>query len=125
MPRSFDNGGPRRRRGLFDEAVAVIELSYDDERLSVDGLSREIYASPRQLQRAFAEAGTSVRDRVFEVRMERAAALLRESSLPVAVVARSVGYRQPAQFAKAFRRRYGHAPSQWRNGVGSEYVAPA
>lgn len=96
----------------------MIELSYDDERLDLDGLSQAIYASPRQLQRAFAEAGTSVRASLYSVRMRRAAELLRQSQLPVAVVARCVGYRQPAQFAKAFRRRYGCTPSQWRRGAG-------
>lgn len=117
MARSTDKGGPQRRRGLFVAAVAAIELSYDDDRLSVEALSREIYASPRQLQRAFAEAGTSVRDMVHEVRMDRGAALLKSSPLPVAAIARSVGYRQPAHFAKAFRRRYGCTPSQWRDGA--------
>ena len=43
--------------------------------------------------------------------MERAATLLRFGSMPVGRVAASVGYRQPAQFAKAFRRHHGRAPS--------------
>jgi AraC-like DNA-binding protein len=30
-------------------------------------------------------------------------------------VAHRVGYRQPAQFAKAFRRRHGLAPSAFRS----------
>ena len=115
MARSFDKGGRRRRRALFEEALALIELSYGDERLSLEDLARELYVSPRQLQRAFAEAGTCVRERVHAVRMERAAWLLCESGLPVAAIARTVGYRQPAQFAKAFRRRYGLAPAQWRD----------
>ena len=118
-----DKGGRMRRRALFEQALAVIELSYEDEHLGVEALARELYASPRQVQRAFAEAGTSVRERVHAVRMERAAWLLRDSSLAVAAIARSVGYRQPAQFAKAFRRRYGLAPAQWRDRVS--YGAPA
>ena len=41
--------------------------------------------------------------------MARAAELLRDGALPVPEVARRVGYRQPAQFAKAFRRHHGTA----------------
>ena len=92
----------------------MIEVSYHDDRLNVDDLSDRIFSSRRQLQRAFAEAGTSVQECLHAVRMRRAAELLQESSLPVAEVAHSVGYRQPPQFAKAFRRQYALTPSQWR-----------
>jgi AraC family transcriptional regulator, regulatory protein of adaptative response / methylphosphotriester-DNA alkyltransferase methyltransferase len=99
----------------------LIELSYGDH-VTVDALSQRIFASRRQLQRAFAEAGTSVRERLHSVRMERSAELLHASSLPVAEIARSVGYRQPAQFAKAFRRYYHVTPSQWRDGIDSNTI---
>ena len=49
-----------------------------------------------------------------EVRMRNAAGLLADGSLRVREVANRVGYRQPAQFAKAFRRHYGTAPSRLR-----------
>ena len=104
-----------RRRVIYEEAVAVIERSYGDDQLTVTGLSRDIYSSRRQVQRSFAAAGTSVRETLQAIRMERAAELRRESLLPVAEVASRVGYRQPAQFAKAFRRYHGVAPSVWRD----------
>jgi transcriptional regulator GlxA family with amidase domain len=51
--------------------------------------------------------------------MDRAAELLRTERLSVREVAARVGYRQPAQFAKAFRRHLGLAPSEYRmNGRG-------
>jgi AraC-like DNA-binding protein len=37
--------------------------------------------------------------------------------MPVRQVAHSVGYRQPAQFAKAFRRATGVSPSEYRIGA--------
>ena len=122
MERTLETTGAGRRRALFEEALGQIELSYDDERLTVDGLSERIFTSRRQLQRAFAESGTSVQERLHAVRMERAAELLRKSSLSVAEIAHSVGYRQPAQFAKAFRRYYQLAPSQWRNSINSNPI---
>jgi AraC family transcriptional regulator, regulatory protein of adaptative response / methylphosphotriester-DNA alkyltransferase methyltransferase len=48
--------------------------------------------------------------------MERAAELLARRGLTVREVAHRVGYRQPAQFAKAFRRHQGLAPSAFRSG---------
>jgi transcriptional regulator GlxA family with amidase domain len=55
--------------------------------------------------------------------MERASELLREGSLKVWQVAEAVGYRQPAPFAKAFRRRHGHAPSELRAVVRTRQAA--
>src|SRR3954466_2798752 len=61
--------------------------------------------------------------------MERAAELLRIRGLTVRDVAHRVGYRQPAQFAKAFRRHHGVAPSDYRAAerrfVRSSATAPA
>jgi AraC family transcriptional regulator of adaptative response / methylphosphotriester-DNA alkyltransferase methyltransferase len=103
-----------RRRALFEDAALIIQREYAEE-LNLDDVARRIAASRRQLQRAFAEAGeTTFRTYLRIVRMTRAAELLRADSIPVNQVARSVGYRQPAQFAKAFRRHHGRAPSAFR-----------
>ena len=64
---------------------------------------------PQQL-----EQGTSFRHELQRVRMSHAAELLSAGTLPVASVARAVGYRQAAQFSKAFRRHHGHPPSAAR-----------
>ena len=106
-----------RRRTLFEEAAEIIQREYSDN-LSLDDLAYRVAASRRQLQRAFAEAGeTTFRSYLQRVRMARAAELLSDSSLPVNRVATAVGYRQPAQFAKAFRRHHGTPPSAFRDGA--------
>jgi two-component system response regulator YesN len=104
----------QRREALYREALAIIEREYARD-LELDDVARRVATSRRQLQRAFAENGkTTFRTCLGEVRMRRAKELLAEGSLPVREVARRVGYRQPAQFAKAFRRRYGKPPSRFR-----------
>jgi AraC family transcriptional regulator, regulatory protein of adaptative response / methylphosphotriester-DNA alkyltransferase methyltransferase len=109
----------QRRRAVFDEAVQVIESKYATD-LDLDALARETATSRRQLQRVFAEVGeTSFRAYLAKVRMRHAARLLREGAIPVREVAQSVGYRQPAQFAKAFRRHHGTAPSSLKGRASS------
>ena len=103
-----------RRRELFDEALAAIERDYADETITLAAVARSIATSNRQLQRVFGERHTSFRRELQRVRMARAAELLREDAMPVGAVARAVGYRQPAQFSKAFRRHHGRAPSELR-----------
>jgi len=52
--------------------------------------------------------------------MTRAAELLATSDLTVREVGSRVGYRQPAQFAKAFNRVDGAPPSRYRAGRRTE-----
>src|SRR5918999_3231818 len=109
----------RLRASLLDEANVIVEREYASE-LSLDDIARRVASSRRQLQRAYAEIGhTTFRDHLTAVRMERAAELLATRMFTVREVAHRVGYRQPAQFAKAFRRHRGVAPSDYRAGGGS------
>ena len=102
------------RTSLFEDAAAIVEQEYASE-LSLDDIARRVASSRRQLQRAYAEIGrTTFRDHLTRIRMERAADLLAARGLTVREVALRVGYRQPAQFAKAFRRQYGVSPSDFR-----------
>ncbi len=117
----------RHRTSLFHDAVAIVEQDYAGD-LSLDDIARRVASSRRQLQRAYAEIGdTTFREHLTRVRMERAAELLSRRGLTVREVAHRVGYRQPAQFAKAFRRHQGLAPSAFRaNGAASHAgYAPA
>jgi anti-anti-sigma factor len=110
---------PGRRATLLAEATVAIENGYADPLLSLDGVAREIATSSRQLQRVFSElAGSAFRDELAAVRMQHGATLLVTTDLPVSEIARRVGYRQAAQFAKAFRRHHGLSPSALRRSSG-------
>ncbi|MEA2249871.1 MAG: AraC family transcriptional regulator [Solirubrobacteraceae bacterium] len=106
----------RHRTSLFEDATAIVEAEYAGD-LSLDDIARRVASSRRQLQRAYAEIGnTTFREHLTAVRMERAAEMLQTRGLTVRDVAHRVGYRQPAQFAKAFRRHHGLSPSTYRSG---------
>src|SRR5262245_36774240 len=105
----------RHRTSLYEEATAIVQREYASD-LSLDDIARRVASSRRQLQRAYAEIGnTTFREHLTAVRMERAADLLRSRGPTVREVAHRVGYRQPAQFAKAFRRHHGTSPSTYRS----------
>jgi len=115
----------RLRKSLYDDAKAIVEQEYASE-LSLDDIARRVASSRRQLQRAYSEVGdTTFRDHLTRVRMSRAAELLATRELTVREVAHRVGYRQPAPFAKAFRRYQGVAPSDYRAGTLAEAGGPA
>lgn len=58
--------------------------------------------------------GTTPRSFLAEIRLNEAARLLKESNLNVAEIADRAGYESPASFTRAFRRRQGVAPGEYR-----------
>ena len=115
----------RLRTSLFEEAVAIVSEEYERD-LALDEIARRVASSRRQLQRAYAEIGhTTFRSHLTAVRMDAAAELLARGSLTVREVAQRVGYRQPAQFAKAFRRHHGLSPSTYRSRRRMARTAPS
>jgi AraC-like DNA-binding protein len=103
------------RQRLYLLARVVIARHYRRE-LTLPVVARALACSPRQLQRAFAEFGEhSFSEELLARRLSVGAQLLVEQrSIPVADVARLVGYSQGTHFAKAFRRRYGRSPANFR-----------
>ena len=61
--------------------------------------------------------GTPPAAYLADVRLRRAAELLRGTADPVGAVARRVGYTSDAAFIRAFTRRYGTQPGRWRRAV--------
>ena len=86
-----------------------------DEPLSISALSRRACLSATTFKEGFRRLyGLPVHTWLQQRRMERAAELLRDSSLSVLGVAQSVGYSSASQFSAAFRRQYGMSPTVYR-----------
>ena len=89
-----------------------------DEPLTISALSRRACLSATAFKAGFRRLyGLPVHAWLRQRRMERAAELLRGSSLSVLGVAQSVGYSSASQFTAAFRRHYGVTPVQYRKNV--------
>lgn len=56
----------------------------------------------------------SPQDYLMQVRMSRSCELLEETSLPINVIATSVGYDNALTFSKIFKQRYGVSPNNYR-----------
>lgn len=100
--------------GNLEEVARYME-EHLDEPLSIPQLSRRALLSPTAFKAAFRQRyGLAVHAWLRQRRMERAAQLLRGSSLTVLEVAQSVGYSSGSQFTAAFRERYGTSPGKFR-----------
>lgn len=109
----------RGRRELFDAVVERLQARMGELDLQISDIAADTFASRRQIQRVMEDRGTTFRGELARIRMERAALLLASTRVPVRDVALRVGYRQSAQFAKAFRAQYGVAPTTYRGAHGT------
>jgi AraC-like DNA-binding protein len=104
-----------RRRTLYLLSRGLVARHYR-RRLTLAALARALCSSPRQIQRAYEEFGAqSFHEDLRARRLAAAATLLYEQpAIAVADVARLVGYRHAAHFARAFRTRFGVSPASFR-----------
>lgn len=72
-------------------------------------LSRSAFAA-----RFLAHVGKPPATYLAHVRLDAACNRLRETPLPVALIAKNVGYTSEAAFSRAFKNRYGIPPARWR-----------
>lgn len=86
--------------------------------LSVADVAAAVGISPAHLHRCFrAHTGTSLVAFVHQLRLERAAALLRETDLSVLEVACAVGFASQSHLSRLFSRRFGCPPGRYRVGL--------
>ncbi len=90
---------------------------------SVTELAKKRHVSPRTLKRQLAAHGTSFQQLLDELRRDRALALLEDESQSIARVAELLGYSDPSNFNRAFRRWMGVAPTDWREARGRRPAA--
>jgi YesN/AraC family two-component response regulator len=89
-----------------------------DREHTTESLAKEIGLSERHLRRQFSEVyGKTPRRYLTEVRMQRAADLLRTTRLGVEQIAQAVGYARMTTFDRIFKRAFHLTPSVYRQGV--------
>ena len=73
-----------------------------------------LHMSLRTLQRKLSEEETSYKSLLDETRRELANQYLRQACLSVSEVTYLLGFSEPSNFARAFKRWTGHTPSEFR-----------
>ena len=107
----------RRRLETGDHLEARVEALLDaagDAGLALPELADRMHLSPRTLIRRLTNAGTSFGAMLDRHCKRRADALLADGSFPVSEIAYRLGYSDPANFVRAFRRWHGRTPSEHR-----------
>lgn len=98
----------------IQRAMGLIQERYWDE-ISLTSLARLVGMSKYRLSRRFREqSGSTFRDYLLKVRVERAKALLAANHVSISEVAQMVGFSDLPRLDKVFKRHTGLSPSAYR-----------
>ncbi|MDE6890649.1 MAG: response regulator [Lachnospiraceae bacterium] len=90
-----------------------IEAHLED--VNLERLSEMVYMSPAYVSRYFKqETGQNFQDYLIERRMEKASRLLSDIRYRVGEVSELVGYRNPFNFTRTFKKYFGETPRDYR-----------
>lgn len=107
--------GPRARNAAPLRPATDFVLNHLHEKVSLATVAHLCGMGAREFSRAFKRAqGVTFRDYLNQVRINEAAALLKNSATSVLDVACAVGLNDPSHFARMFRRYIGHTPTAYR-----------
>ena len=96
---------------LVQAALTAIQLRFR-EPLKLETVAKEQYVNAAYLGRIFrVQTGQSFRDALTEERMRRAERLLRQQ-VSVSDTAVAVGYSDSNYFSRAYKKYFGHSPSE-------------
>ena len=84
------------------------------EQVTLETVADALHISPRTLRRRLAELGTSFQMILEQLRRGRAVELLLHSGLSVEQIGSELGYLDPSNFGRAFRRWTGQSPREYR-----------
>lgn len=99
--------------GLLPDVRRVIKRHLA-ETPTLERVADELHFSPRTLRRRLAELGTSFQMILEQLRRGRAVELLLHSVLSVEQISAELGYLDPSNFGRAFRRWTGQSPRAYR-----------
>lgn len=111
----FGGGDPRLVHALLNLMEDPAREHTVDELAAASGMSKSLFSE------RFSEAfDRPPMDLLKQIRLHRAANLLRSTSLPVQVIGFTVGYVSRSYFSRAFRTAYGRDPKTFRDEAQSQ-----
>jgi AraC-like DNA-binding protein len=91
----------------------VVHAYLKEPGLGLNQVAELFNTSPRTLQRKLAEAGASYSEVLEQARLEAACGMLEKPDCTVTHVSYFLGYSDPTNFARAFRRVAGVSPKEY------------
>jgi AraC-like DNA-binding protein len=110
---------PGMRGAHLQEALSLIESSYDNPAFSAPQLAAKLGLTQRYVQDLLHETGRTFSERVMELRLQKARGMLsnpHHDRLKISDIAYACGFNEVSYFNRCFRRRFGSTPGEFRGG---------
>jgi AraC family transcriptional regulator, positive regulator of tynA and feaB len=111
-----------RADAVFSKAKRFMERNIGNDRIDLPTIAHAIGVSSARLSRAFAGSGTTVMRFLWQLRLERAKAMLSDPQvdLRISEIAWQCGFVNAAHFSRAFRKQFGTTPRASLGSLKSE-----
>ncbi|MFA9189129.1 substrate-binding domain-containing protein [Flavobacterium magnesitis] len=94
----------------------IIQLNIEDSKFSVEDLADKLGVSRVQLYRKVkAIIGINISDHINNVKLEKAAELLKANEMNISEIAYSLGFSSPNYFSTAFKNKFGISPKEYKS----------
>ncbi len=99
---------------FLNKARAIIETNIADTSFSVEKLAEEIFMNRTQLLRKLkALTGMSPTDFIKDLRLKRAADMIRQKTDTITQIGYAVGFNDQSYFTKCFKKQFGVTPTEY------------
>lgn len=99
---------------VIDFVLHYVEHHYNED-LSLDSVASKINLSSGYLSNYIKQkTGVTFSEHIMEVRIRKAKEMLRDSSLPIGVIAEKIGYYSATSFNRWFKKATGLSPGEYR-----------
>ena len=94
----------------------IIKANFEDSKFSVEDLAEKLNLSRVQLYRKVkAIIGMNISDHINNIKLEKAAELLKANQMNISEIAYSLGFSTPNYFSTAFKNKFGVSPKEYKN----------
>ena len=107
---------PEQKSSIVKDLLQYLEWNYQYDITVNELATHKYFVNPSYLSRLFkSETGMTFSKYLKELRMKKAAELLKESELKIGDVACCVGYNDVSYFIQTFKKQYSMTPEQFKN----------
>lgn len=100
-----------------DQIRNIVMENYNSPEFSISSLADSFHVSIAYMSYLFKKKfNQNFSDYLWELRLEKAKELLKNTDMPIDTVSVEVGYLNPSSFRRKFKQTMGIAPSQYRSG---------